>query len=265
MIFPLTLLFILGAVTGSFLNVCIYRLPRKGSVVSPGSYCPRCDLPVRWYDNVPLLSYLWLKGRCRNCGERISVRYPLVELLNAVLYLLAGLKFGIEPALLPALLFISALIVIFFIDIEFYIIPNVIVLPVAAVGLAAAIALNPGRWYEYLIAGLVSAAFFFIVVMLKPGGMGMGDVKMAGMMGFFLGWPVTVALFTGFLLGAVTGVALIIAGRKGRKSRLPFGPFLAIGALVALFFGEFLLETYLGLFDSAPAAALIERVGGTGY
>lgn len=244
----LLILFFTGAAIGSFLNVCIYRLPRKGSIITPGSYCPRCDLHIKWYDNIPLLSYALLRGRCRRCGERISVRYPLVELLNGGLYVLAGLKFGPTAPLLPALLLISSLIVIFFIDLEHYIIPNVVVIPVAAVGLAATIAISPGRWLELLAFGLASAAFFFAVAMIKPGGMGMGDVKMAAMLGFFLGKPVLIGLFFGFLFGAVTGLALMALGRKGRKSRLPFGPFLAAGALVALFLGDTLLDWYLGFF-----------------
>ncbi|MEK7817497.1 MAG: A24 family peptidase, partial [Actinomycetota bacterium] len=163
-------------------------------------------------------------------------------------YVLAGLKLDATLPLLPALLFISALIVIFFIDLEHYIIPNVVVLPVAVVGLAANIAIDPDRWLELLLAGSLSAAFFLVVVLIKPGGMGMGDVKLAGMLGFFLGRQVLVGLFTGFLTGAVVGVALMAAGRKGRKSKIPFGPFLAIGALAALFFGQQLLDWYTGIF-----------------
>ena len=244
----LIILFLVGAAIGSFLNVCIYRLPRRESVIAPASHCPSCDMPLKWYENIPLLSYAVLRGKCRRCGEAIPIRYPLVELLNATLYVLAGLKFGATLPLLPAMLFISALIVIFFIDLEHYIIPNLVVLPVAVAGLAANIAIEPDRWLELLLAGSLSAAFFLVVVLIKPGGMGMGDVKLAGMLGFFLGRPVLVGLFTGFLTGAVVGVALMAAGRKGRKSKIPFGPFLAIGALVALFFGQQLLDWYTGIF-----------------
>ncbi|HDZ59410.1 MAG TPA: prepilin peptidase, partial [Actinobacteria bacterium] len=180
---------------------------------------------------------------------RIPRRYPLVEFANAVLYVLAGLAFGLKPELFPALLFISALVAVFFIDMEHYIIPNVIVLPAAAVGLVTMIAIDPGRWLELILAGIISAAFFFLVAIIKPGGMGMGDVKLAGMMGFYLGKSVLVALFLGFLLGALAGLALVITGRKGRKSRVPFGPFLAVGGIVALFAGQYLLDLYLGLFN----------------
>ena len=257
--FPLlAILFVLGAVIGSFLNVVIYRLPRELSLVAPGSHCPRCDQPVKWYDNIPLVSYVLLRGHCRHCGQGITMRYPTVELLTAALWTLAGLEFGMTWQLLPALLFLTSLVAIYYIDLDHYIIPNVIVLPVAAIGLAVNIALSLAGdetdlswqpWYNYLAAGLMSATFFFVVAMLKPGGMGMGDVKLAGMMGFYLGKDVLVGLFLGFLIGAITGIVLMMAGIKGRKSRIPFGPFLAIGGVVALFFGTELLDLWTGLFQ----------------
>ncbi|MBI5871359.1 MAG: prepilin peptidase [Actinobacteria bacterium] len=254
----LVILFVLGAVIGSFLNVVIYRLPRELSLVAPGSHCPRCDQPVKWYDNIPILSYALLRGQCRHCGQGITMRYPTVELLTAVLWTLAGVEFGMSWELLPALLFVSSLVAIYYIDLDHYIIPNVIVLPVAVIGLAANIAISltgddtvPSwqPWYAYLAAGLMSATFFFVVALLKPGGMGMGDVKLAGMMGFFLGEYTLVGLFLGFLIGAITGVVLMAVGIKGRKSRIPFGPFLAIGAVIALFFGADILDFWMGLFQ----------------
>jgi len=258
-LFPLlAILFVLGAVIGSFLNVVIYRLPRELSLVTPGSQCPRCEQPVRWFDNIPIVSYLMLRGRCRNCGQGITMRYPTVELLTAVLWTLCGAEFGMSWYLPPAILFVSALVAIYYIDLDHYIIPNVIVLPVGLIGLAANIAISLTGdetsphwqpWYAYLMAGLASAAFFFIVALLYKGAMGMGDVKLAGMMGFFLGKAVLVGLFLGFLIGAVTGVVLMAAGVKGRKSRIPFGPFLALGAIIALFFGSDLLEMWTGLFQ----------------
>ncbi|MHB8792068.1 MAG: prepilin peptidase [Thermoleophilia bacterium] len=248
--FPLlAILFVFGAVIGSFLNVVIYRLPRQLSLVAPGSHCPRCEQPVKWYDNIPLVSYVLLRGQCRHCGQGIAMRYPTVELLTAVLWTLAGVEFGMTWSLLPALLFLSSLVAIFYIDLDHSLILNIIVLPVAVIGLAANIAISPDRWLEYLAAGLMSATFFFVVAVLKPGGMGMGDVKLAGMMGFFLGKDVLIGLFMGFLIGALTGVALMAAGVKGRKSRIPFGPFLAIGAVIALFFGTELLDLWTGIFE----------------
>ncbi len=250
MIIFLILLFIVGAAIGSFLNVVIYRLPRHESIVAPGSRCPACDMPVSWYDNIPLLSFAWLRGRCRRCGQPISFWYPVVELLTAVLFVLAGWKFGSGAELLPPLLLIAALIAIFFIDLEHYIIPNAIVLPVAAVGLGLAIAVHPHRWAELLAAGAISGVFFLVLALIKPGGMGMGDVKLALALGFFLGKAVIVAMFAAFLLGALTGVALIAVRGKKMSSRLPFGPFLAVGAILALFYGPFLLDKYLGLIGS---------------
>jgi leader peptidase (prepilin peptidase)/N-methyltransferase len=173
----LIILFVFGAVIGSFLNVVIHRLPRAegwraqlGSLVSPGSHCPGCERPIAWYDNIPLVSYALLRGRCRRCGESIPIRYPLVEFANASLYLLAGLVLGLGPELYPALLFISTLIAVFFIDLEHYIIPNVIVLPVAAVGLVSMIAIEPGRWLELLLAGVISAAFFLLIAFVREAG-----------------------------------------------------------------------------------------------
>lgn len=227
----------------------IYRLPRRQSVVAPRSYCPRCEHPVKWYDNIPVVSYVLLRGQCRYCGQPITMRYLTVELLTAVLWVLAGVKFGFDWPLLPSLLLLTSLIAIFYIDLDHHIIPNVIVLPVAVIGLGANIAIAPDRWLELLAAGLLSAAFFFIVALAVPGGMGMGDVKLAGMLGFFLGKAVLVGLFLGFALGAVSGIILMAAGIKGRKSRIPFGPFLASGAVIALFYGDRLLELWTNLFQ----------------
>lgn len=256
----LIFLFVAGAIVGSFLNVCIWRLPRHESIVSPGSHCPGCDRQLSWFENVPLVSYVVLRGKCRSCGSGISPRYPLVELLTAVLYVLAGWRFGATVQLAPALLLIATLIVVFFIDLEYYIIPNVVVLPVAVVGLVSMVAIaltttgpDISSWWVYPAAGLASSAFFFIIVLIFPKGMGMGDVKLVGMLGFFLGRAAVVGLFLGFLLGAIVGVGLILAGRKGRKSRVPFGPFLSVGALVALFYGNQMLDLYLGLFTATGA------------
>jgi len=249
-------LFLFGAVFGSFLNVCIYRLPRKESIVSPGSRCPGCGHELRWFENVPLISYAVLKGKCKNCGEQISWRYPLVEFLNAALWAFAGRRFGIEPVIFPALLFISTMIIIFFIDLEHYIIPNIVVLPIAVIGLVAmaAISLTTSDpdfpvWWAFPLSGLIATAVFFIIAVAVPKGMGMGDVKMVGMMGFFLGRTAALGIFIGVLLGSLVGIGLMVTGKKGRKSRLPLGPFLAVGALVALFYGEAIMGPYLRLFE----------------
>lgn len=246
----------MGAIVGSFLNVCIYRLPRHESIVSPASHCPDCGKQLGWLDNIPLISYVVLKGKCRSCGGTIPWRYPLVEFANAALFSFAGWRFGLTVELLPALLLISSLIIVFFIDLEHFIIPNVVVLPVAAVGLAAMVAISLTTsngefpaWWVFPAAGAASAAFFFVIALVYPQGMGMGDVKLAGMLGCFLGRSVIVGLFLGFLMGATVGVGLMVTGRGGRKSKVPFGPFLALGSLVALFYGGQLLDLYLGLFE----------------
>jgi leader peptidase (prepilin peptidase)/N-methyltransferase len=161
----------------------------------------------------------------------------------------AWYKFGESWELLPALFFISVLIVIFFIDLDYYIIPNVIVLPAAAIGLVSMVIIDPDRWLELLLSGVISAAFFFMIVMVMPRGMGMGDVKLVLMLGFFLGKTVLVALFLAFLLGAVTGIVLMFAGVKGRKSQIPFGPFLAMGGITALFYGSWIIEKYTNMWS----------------
>lgn len=249
-------LFLFGSVFGSFLNVCIYRLPLKESIVSPGSHCPGCGHELRWFENVPLISYAALKGKCKNCGEPISWRYPLVEFLNAALWAFAGWRFGIEPVVFPALLFISTMIIIFFIDLEHYIIPNIVVLPIAVIGLVAMTAISLTTkdpdfpvWWVFPLSGLIATVVFFIIAVAVPRGMGMGDVKMVGMMGFFLGRTAALGIFIGVLLGSLVGIGLMVAGKKGRKSRLPLGPFLAVGALVALFYGEAIMGPYLRLFE----------------
>ncbi len=243
------ILFLVGAITGSFLNVVIYRLPRKESLAAPGSHCPRCKEPVKWYDNIPIVSYMVLQGQCRNCGQPITPRYPTVETLTGALWVVAGIQFGMDWPLLPALLLISVLIAIFYIDLDHYIIPNVIVLPAAVIGLAANVAISPGDWWVYVVAGLGAGIFFLAVALLYPGGsgMGFGDVKLACMLGFFLGGAILPGLFLSFAIGAFSGIFLLLTGQKGRKSRIPFGPFMAIGSIIALFYGDRLLELWLGL------------------
>lgn len=250
-------LFLFGAIFGSFLNVLIYRLPLKESIVSPGSHCPACNRKLPWHENIPLISYAMLGGKCRGCGEQISWRYPAVELANAALWAFAGWHFGIEPLVLPALLFISTMICVFFIDLEHMIIPNVIVLPVSVIGLGSMIAISLTtdeagfpRWWTFPLSGAIAALVFFVIAIAVPRGMGMGDVKLVGMMGFFLGRTAALGIFIGVLMGSLVGIGLIVAGSKGRKSLLPLGPFLAVGALVTLFYGEDIMGPYLGLFES---------------
>jgi leader peptidase (prepilin peptidase)/N-methyltransferase len=243
---------VLGLLVGSFLNAWAYRLPRHVSVARGRSYCPSCEQPIGWYDNVPLVSYAVLRGRCRACGARISPRYPLGEAVTAALFAGAAAFTGLEWLLLPQLVFLAVLVVVSEIDLEFKLIPNVLVLPAAGIGLAAMIAIEPARWYEWLGASLGSATFLFVIAAIYErirgmSGLGMGDVKLALCMGAFLGWSVIPALFIGFVLGAVIGVAIMARGRGDMKTAIPFGPFLAAGGAIGLFLGPTIISAYLDL------------------
>ena len=234
-----------GLAVGSFLNVVAARLPLKRSIVSPGSACPSCESPIAWYDNIPLVSYAVLRGRCRHCGVSISWRYPAVEAATAVLIACCALKFGFSWDFLVAAAFCAVLVAISATDLERRIIPNRIVLPATVVLLAAQTILDPS--VEWIAAGLGAGLFFLIAALVYPGGMGMGDVKLALLMGVVLGRTVPVALMIGMLSALVPSVVLIARhGKAGRKMTIPFGPFLALGGLVALFAGHSILHWYLG-------------------
>jgi leader peptidase (prepilin peptidase) / N-methyltransferase len=234
-----------GLVVGSFLNVVIHRVPRRESVVWPASHCPHCEEPIRPLDNVPFLSYLLLRGRCRNCKEPISARYPAVEALTGLLFGAAAYEFGVSLALLPALVFISALISLAVIDLEHRLLPNVIVGPATLAGLALSVLADPASWWTFPLFAVVVAGALFGLALVYPGGMGMGDVKMGGMLGAFLGPYAALAVFLGALLGALAGGLLMAAGRMQRRSALPFGLFMALGGLISLFVGPDLWGLYL--------------------
>jgi leader peptidase (prepilin peptidase)/N-methyltransferase len=246
--------FVFGLMIGSFLNVCIARLPEGESVVSPGSRCPICRQPIRWFDNIPVLSYLWLRGRCRGCKTTISARYPLVELATAGLFALQAWWLPSDPLLLAHHLLLTALLVVLFgTDYDVQRLPDVITLPGILAGIVLSLFTVPG-----LVSSLVGAALGAGVLMLvRTGwkrmtgvdGMGLGDVKMLAMVGAFLGWrQVGVVLFIASLTGAVAGVALAVAGRKSLQTRLPFGTFLALATYVASLWGEPLLSWYLSFY-----------------
>jgi leader peptidase (prepilin peptidase) / N-methyltransferase len=236
---------LLGMIWGSFLNVVIYRLPRKASLVRPGSRCPGCGSAIRWHDNVPVLGWLILRGRCRSCGQKISVRYPVVEAMTGALFGLAAWRFGLDWRLLLAWAFVAANIAVAFIDYDHMIIPDKIVLPGTVIGLGAAIALDPGAWWVYLVSSAGAVFFIFALVMLWPGGMGPGDIKMALFMGAVLGTSVIVGMFVAFLSGSALGVYLMLVKKRSRKTKVPFGPFLAFGAVVAIFFGQTIIDSYM--------------------
>ncbi len=238
---------LLGLVVGSFLNVVIHRVPLRRSVAWPASHCPHCGVAIRPRDNVPLLSYLLLRGRCRNCGGRISARYPAVEGITGLLFGSVAYEFGMGLALLPALVLICALIALASIDLEHRLLPNAIVGPAALAGLVLSIVADPAGWWTYPVCALAVAGALFALALSYPGGMGMGDVKMGGMLGAFLGPYAALAVFVGAVLGAITGGLLMAAGKAQRRSALPFGFFMALGGLVSLFAGPELWEAYLNL------------------
>lgn len=237
---------VFGAIFGSFLNVVAYRLPRHESLVAPASRCPACDTPVKPYDNVPILSYLLLRGHCRNCGVPISPRYPLVEALTAALC--AGVVLAHSSLSTVALGIALILIVVpaALIDFEHRIIPNSITALGAIVALALGLALDPAGEPQRLIAGAAAGGFLLLAALAYPGGMGMGDVKLAAVIGLFLGRAVAAALLIALLAGVLVGGAIVArrGARAGRKTAVPFGPFLAFGAVLAVFVGEQLVSSY---------------------
>jgi leader peptidase (prepilin peptidase) / N-methyltransferase len=238
---------VLGAVAGSFLNVVAYRLPRHQSLVAPRSRCPRCAAPVRPYDNVPIVSYLLLRGRCRSCGARISPRYPAVEALTAALCAGAVVAHHSAGGVALAIVLILVVVPAAVIDLEHRIIPNAITGPGALLAIGLGAALSPAGEPERLIAGACAAAFLLLAALAHPGGMGMGDVKLAGVMGLALGRAVAPAIVVALAAGVLAGLALIArkGAAHGRKTAVPFGPFLAFGAVVAVFAGQPLLDLYV--------------------
>ena len=234
-----------GALIGSFLNVVAYRVPVGESLVSPGSHCPGCGAAVRPYDNVPVLSWLLLRGRCRDCGTRISPRYPLVELLTAAAFAAVVAVNGFDKELILELPFVAALIALAAIDFDHRLLPNKIVYPLAAYGVAATLLVDRADLAENLIAGAGAFTFLFLAVLAYPRGMGMGDVKLAGAMGVYLGLSVIPALLIAFLAGSIVGLAMIAReGASARKKAVPFGVFLALGGIVAVLAGPELIELY---------------------
>lgn len=247
------LVFVFGTIIGSFLNVCIYRLPHGRSVVFPPSSCPHCTTPIRPYDNIPLLSYVILRGRCRACRAPVSPRYPAIELLTGLAAIAVFHLDGWSAHLPVSFVFVCALITISLIDLDHQIIPDQISLPGIVVGFACALLLGQPRWTDSLIGLLAGGGFLWAVAegyyrLTGREGMGGGDIKLLAMIGAFLGWralPVTLMLAS--LGGSLVGLGLILAHRSDARVPIPFGPFLAAGAVCALFFGEPLLAWYLRL------------------
>jgi leader peptidase (prepilin peptidase) / N-methyltransferase len=236
-----------GLALGSFLNVVAARVPLRRSIVRPPSACMSCATEIAWYDNVPLLSWALLRGRCRSCAVSIPARYPLVELVTAVLVAGCVLAFGLTPDAAVAAFFCSALVAVSATDLEHRIVPNRVVVPAAVVVLLAQTALHPS--VEWLLAGLAASGFLFAFALAYPKGMGMGDVKLALLLGVMLGRTVGIALMFGMFAALVPSLVLVArhGTARARKMGIPFAPFLALGGVVALFFGQWLLHVYLAV------------------
>lgn len=242
-------IFILGTVIGSFINVCIYRIPRGESVVYPPSHCPHCSCNLGPSDLIPVLSYFWLLGRCRKCGAGISIRYPLVELLTGVMFLLAFNKFGLTFDFLTAIILIICLIISAFIDLRYQIIPDKVILPAMAYGLLINILVHREDLPNHLMGFALGGGIIFLIVVLSRGGMGGGDIKLFAAVGLFLGVRLTVlAMLLSFIMGSIAGLILIMLNIRKMKDAIPFGPFIALGSIVSLFMGERIISWYWGLF-----------------
>jgi leader peptidase (prepilin peptidase)/N-methyltransferase len=241
---------VLGAIIGSFLNVVAYRLPRHESLITPASHCPGCGEPVKPYDNIPVLSWLLLRGHCRSCRQPISPRYPLVEALTAALCVGAVLAHSDTTTIALSILLILLIVPAALIDLEHRIIPNKITLPGAVLALAIGLALDPAGEPTRLIAGAAAGGFLLLAALAYPGGMGMGDVKLAGVMGLCLGTAVAPAILLALLGGVLVGAVIITrkGAQEGRKTAVPFGPFLAFGALIAVFAGSEIVDLYVNHF-----------------
>jgi leader peptidase (prepilin peptidase) / N-methyltransferase len=243
----------LGLIIGSFANVVIHRLPLGESVVWPNSRCPRCGAGIRWFDNIPLLSFAVLRGRCRDCGAPISWRYPLVEALTAALFIQSVEAFGPSLRAAASAVLGTLLLIVFFIDLDHFIIPNKITYPGIVIGLGFTLALSGWRAAGAAAVTALALGSFFILInvlstrLLGEEGMGMGDAKLAAMIGAFLGWPIgAVAILLGVFAGGIAGLCLLALRLRGRREHIPFGPALATGAVAAMWWGPQLLRWYVG-------------------
>jgi leader peptidase (prepilin peptidase) / N-methyltransferase len=243
---------LVGAVIGSFLNVVIVRLPRNENVVFPRSRCRACGAELPWFDNIPVLSFVVLRGQCRACGAAISWRYPSVETMTALMFVLAACRNASPIDLFVAWLFLSVLVAIAAIDLEHQVIPDRITLPGIAVGFLSSFLGTRVSWLESLLGIIAGGGILFAVILLSGGGMGGGDMKLGAMIGAFLGYKLALlALFVAVILGGVVALALLSTGIRRRKDPIPFGPFLAIGGALAMLWGEAVLRWYLSVFSPA--------------
>ena len=247
MLEPLSV-FLFGLIIGSFCNVIVYRLPRGKSIVLPGSQCRACGNAISPKDNIPLISYFILGARCRFCNEHISFRYPSVEFFVGLLFFLLWLKFGLSTTFAVYAMLASTLLSVALIDYDHKIIPNIITLPGMVIGLGLSIWALPITLADSFLGLLLGGGLFYLIAFLTNGGMGGGDIKLIAMIGCFLGWQGTLfTIFSGALLGSLVGVTLMLLGRKGRKDKVPFGPFLSCGAILFILSGKELIKWYLNL------------------
>lgn len=248
-----TLLVVAGLAVGSFLNVCIHRLPDHRSVLWPRSQCPYCGRRLAWFENVPVVSYLLVRGRCRTCRHAISPVYPMVELVTPALFVAQYWQLGWQPLLWVRLVFISAMIVLLVTDLQHRILPNAVTLPGIVVGLGASLFVDPG-WRDAAIGVAVGGGALFLLAegyyrLRGEDGLGIGDIKMMAMIGAFLGWPLMlVTLFLGSMLGSVVGITMLVFGLADSKYALPFGSFLAVAAVVAAMYGDPIVAWYLSRY-----------------
>jgi len=246
------LIFILGLIVGSFSNVCIYRIPRDESIVYPASHCPKCHSNILPKDNIPLLSYILLRGKCRNCKNKISIQYPIVEFLTGLIYLIIYLAFGLSFQTLIYIILSSALIIIAFIDLNDQIVPDVISLPGIVIGFIVSFFVTYISVINSGLGILVGGGIILIIgiagtIIFKKEAMGGGDVKLASMIGAFLGWRyIIISLFLGFFLGALAGIILILSKIKKREDMVPFGPFIILGSFITLLWGGQIISWYFG-------------------
>jgi leader peptidase (prepilin peptidase)/N-methyltransferase len=244
--FCLFFVFILGLCIGSFLNVVIYRLPRGESITLERSQCASCGKQLRWYELIPLFSYLFLRGRCRTCHEPISLRYPIVELLTAITFALVFLQFGLTLELLKYLFLSALLVAISFIDLEYFIIPNSLIIIGLVGGVILNIAAQDVGFVSALAGLLVTSGFLLLIALASKGGMGGGDIKLVAVTGLFLGWPLgPFGLILGAVIGGMIAVVLLLFRIKGRKDPLPFGPFIALGTFISILYGSQIINWYL--------------------
>lgn len=245
--------FLFGAILGSFLNVCIYRLPKRESILYPPSHCPYCNEPIKFYDNIPILSYIFLKGKCRRCKEHLSIRYPIVEGLSGLISLALFIKYGLTVQSLLFLLFAASLITITFIDLDHQIIPDIISIPGIFFGIGASFFIPLTSLLESLFGILIGGGFLFFVAtgykwFTGREGMGGGDIKLLAMVGAWLGWKaIPFILFSSSLIGVLIGGGSLLISKKGLRYKIPFGPFLSISSIIYIFFGPELIKWYITL------------------